>query len=322
MAVYRGEWPWDMSRSARARRVALTLEVQLHTPFDGSSPPFHIGVARVALDAWIEVDHELPRYLAEKRRLARLAPAETFVEEPDTREAQSELLQLLSQHLLARFPSVYRQAGAALLVSPTGDTVALDDRAQAPLAIASRLVQEDLILMRRGTNGWRLSAGSLSFPSSWHLREKFGRPMPQIHGAVPGFGAGSKNIGIIERMFDNLGADEVFVRWNWGFYDDGALYHPAPGNGTHHFSAGGDAEHIFLRVERQTLRKLPQSRDVVFTIRTHLNPLGALEHHAERKRLAQAMVRQIEALSAEQLAYKGLAREYGRLLARLRELAA
>jgi hypothetical protein len=298
------------------------LEVHLHTPFDGSSPPFHIGVSRITLDAWIEVDHELARYLAEKRRLAQLAPAETFVEEPDTRDAQAELLQLLVEHLVERFPAAYRREGSALLVLPAGDAVPLDDRTEPPLRTASRLVQEDLILMRRDEQGWRLTAGSLSFPSSWHLREKFGRPMPQIHGAVPGFGAGSKNMNIIERMFDNLDASDVFVRWNWGFYDDGSLYHPAPGNGTHHFAGDGDARHIFLRVERQTLRKLPRSGDVVFTIRTHLNPLSALEQHADRKRLAGAMVRQIESLSPQQLAYKGLARERDRLLERLRELAA
>ncbi|HEY2683917.1 MAG TPA: DUF3445 domain-containing protein [Steroidobacteraceae bacterium] len=292
----------------------------MHTPFDGSSPPFHIGVSRVALDAWIEVDHELPRYLGEKRRLGQVAPFETFVEEPGTREAQAELLELLCAHLLAHFPAVYRKDGSSLSVIPTGESVALDVSGEAPLRIAAALVQEDLILMRRAENGWRLAAGSLSFPSSWHLREKFGRPMPQIHGAVPGFGVGSKNIGIIERMFDNLETDAVFVRWNWGFYDDGALYHPAPGNGIHHFAGGGDAKHIFLRVERQTLRKLPRSRDVVFTIRTHLNPLSTLEHHPERKRLAAAMMGQIDALSPQQLAYKGLADEHERLLSRLREL--
>ena len=42
--------------------------------------------------------------------------------------------------------------------------------------------------MRRGEDGWRLAAGSLCFPSSWSLDEKFGRPLQEIHAPVPGFG--------------------------------------------------------------------------------------------------------------------------------------
>ncbi|TIU52784.1 MAG: DUF3445 domain-containing protein, partial [Mesorhizobium sp.] len=62
----------------------------------------------------------------------------------------------------------------------------------APLVQASLLVQEDLILMRRDESGWRLAAGSLCFPSSWSLLEKFGKPLQQIHAPVPGFGPGTR----------------------------------------------------------------------------------------------------------------------------------
>jgi hypothetical protein len=93
--------------------------------------------------------------------------------------------------------------------------VRLDDPARRPLLIAASLVQEDLIIMRKGLTGWRLATGSLSFPSSWHLREKFGRPMPEIHAAVPGFGVGSRNMSVIQRMFDNLPPGQLYLRWNW-----------------------------------------------------------------------------------------------------------
>ena len=36
----------------------------------------------------------------------------------------------------------------------------------------------------------------------------------------------------------------------------------------------------FIRVERQTLRKLPQSGDILFTIQIYLDPLGMIACHA------------------------------------------
>jgi hypothetical protein len=293
----------------------------VHTPYDGSSPPFHIGVSKLDVAEWIEVDEQLHEYLAEKQRLRATVPGQLFVEEPATEAAQQEVLRLLADHLPLRYPAIYRRRGPQIDILDGVLRVRLDDPACRPLLIAASLVQEDLIIMRKGPSGWRLAAGSLSFPSSWRLREKFGRPMPEIHAAVPDFGVGSRNMSVIGRMFDNMPPEQLYLRWNWGFYDDGALYHPAPGNDTRRFGEHAKIDDIFLRVERQTLRKLPDSGDIVFTIRTHRNPLTLLARQPNRRQLARALVGQIAALSEPQLAYKGLTQERDRLLQRLEALA-
>ncbi len=291
--------------------------VRLHTPYDGSSPPFHIGVSKLDVADWIEVDEHLARYLAEKRRLRLTVPESTFVAEADTAGAQQEILDLLVEHLPRQFPDTYRLE-PPLMHLRESSPVNVQNPEMPPLLAAALLVQEDLILMRKGSSGWRLAAGSLSFPSSWHLREKFGRPMPEIHAAVPGFGVASRAMAVIQRMFDNLPPEQLYLRWNWGFYDDGALYHPAPGNGTHQFGAQGE---VFLRAERQTLRKLACSGDILFTIRTHLSPLDLLAQQPNRRELARALISQVEAFSEPQLAYKGLTLERDRLLHKLAALA-
>ncbi len=139
-------------------------------------------------------------------------------------------------------------------------------RAMPPLKAASLLVQEDLILMRRGDNGWRLAAGSLCFPSSWTLTEKFGRPLQEIHRPVPGFGPDTRNNELINRMFDRL--HQPVLRFNWSIQAGDALYHPLSHEGRVERaetrpSRFGDADlnaAAFIRVERQTLRKLPAKR--------------------------------------------------------------
>ncbi|TIL96884.1 MAG: DUF3445 domain-containing protein, partial [Mesorhizobium sp.] len=75
-----------------------------------------------------------------------------------------EVLDLLAAHLL-EFPETHRLGGSGIEVVGAASRLPAA-LAEAPLARASLLVQEDLILMRRGDSGWRLVAGSLCFPSS------------------------------------------------------------------------------------------------------------------------------------------------------------
>ncbi|MBZ9964441.1 heme-dependent oxidative N-demethylase family protein [Mesorhizobium sp. BR1-1-2] len=298
-----------------------------HTPYDGSSKLFTIGLKPLALADWIEVDEHLLPFLAEKRRLYAEMPGTVFVEEDGTRDAQREVLDLLEAHLPQVFPETHRCAsGGVEVIGAAGNPEG--GFAKPPLVAASLLVQEDLILMRRGDDGWRLAAGSLCFPSSWSLLEKFGKPLQHIHAPVPGFGPGTRPAELINRMFDGLQGQAV-ERYNWSIQSGGALYHPLSNverieraaSRPSRFADGDINAHAFIRVERQTLRKLPVSGDILFTIRIHLDPLAALAHHPDRATLAPAFAAQLEALDIAQLDYKGLTSDRDRLVGVLNQMA-
>ena len=282
-----------------------------HTPYDGSSSPFAIGLTPLDMAEWIETDGALGSYLQEKDRLSAAHSGIVFAEELESRAAQEEVLRELVSWLLENRPGIYSAEGEEISIDGTGRRIRLD-APSPPLLTAAKLVQEDLVLMRKGGSGWRLAAATLSFPSSWSLREKFGKPMHEIHAPVPGFGAGTRNAGLIERMFDNLRTWHPVKRFNWSIYTDGALYHPAS-------SGERDVrpEHAFLRVERQTLRKMPVSGDILFTIRIFLDPLLALQNLPNAQVLAASLASQLMALDVEQLAYKGLAANRDALVERL-----
>jgi hypothetical protein len=124
-------------------------------------------------------------------------------------------------------------------------------------------------------------------------------------------------------MFDNLRVDMPVVRWNWSVYGDPELFHPnTHETGEGRFGPGPIARNVYLRLERQTLRKLPGSGDILFTIRIYIDPLSALESHPEGARLALAIADQVKALSPAERTYKGLATEHEKLLARLEMMAA
>jgi dimethylamine monooxygenase subunit A len=304
----------------------------IHTPYDGSSKPFTIGLQQLDPTTWIEMDDQREVYLAEKRRLYRDETANVLVAEQGTETAQQEVLDLVVGHLEMYFPTLPRHPGEGrgpALVEALGLEVKRvpglcrdDGVTGSAIATAGLLIQEDLVLMRKSAAGWRLVAASLCFPSAWNLLEKFGKPMHEIHQPVPGFGEGTRNAGLIDRMFDNLRVEQPVIRWNWSLYGDAKLYHPASDNKMkNRFGEGEITGRVFMRLERQTLRKLPKSGDILFTIRIHTNPLEVLQTHPDGPDLAEAIADQIESLTEQELDYKGLTGERAKLIARLNQIA-
>ncbi len=76
-----------------------------------------------------------------------------------------------------------------------------------------------------------------------------------------------------------------------------------------------------MRVERQTLRRLPRSGNVLFTVHIHVDPITAFAKHPEGAHLAAGLRKQLLALNEDQLAYKGLTAERNRIAATLADLA-
>jgi hypothetical protein len=285
-----------------------------YTPYDGSSKLFQIGLKPLDLHDWIDADAHLLAYMDAKDKVMNRVPHEVFVAEAGTEDAQAEVLHLLADHLPHRYPNTYHRLGPQVDIVPAFRRVRMDAPFLPPLLIAAGLVQEDLVLMRKSANGWRLSAGCVCFASSWSLPEKFGKALDAIHAPVPGFSAGTRNATIMSRIFDNLTPDQPVVRWNWSIYGNDELHHPhlSP---SRRFDDG-----MYLRLERQTLRKLPVSGDILFTIRIYIDPLEALTRRDDGASLARAIATQIEALTPEELDYKGLTVEKNRLLQRLSEI--
>jgi dimethylamine monooxygenase subunit A len=299
------------------------------TPYDGSATPFTIGLKPLDPDQWIEPDGRLADQLSQKKRLYEEDFETVFAAEPGTREAQAEVLAMLADYLPSRFPDIYRRHDDRIDILPAGRSLHLGEWPQMPLVAASLLVQEDLVIMSRGNEGWRLVAAALCFPSSWSLAEKFGLPLHEIHIPVPGFGDGTRNARLIDRIFDNLAIDRPVERMNWSLQEDDRLHLPRSkgqrDEAVRHESGGllgiDPLARAFIRVERQTLRKLPLSGDILFTIRIHLDPMRLLAEHPDRARLTISLADQLAAMDTAQLDYKGILANRDRLVHSLREMA-
>lgn len=289
-------------------------------PYDLSAHLFQIGTRPLAPADWLEPDGAMAAQLAEKARLWREQFDAVFAQMPESRKAQAELLALLASYLPQCFPDRWRREGDAIRITGRDEPIILTADAP-PLLTAAHLVQDDLLILQRDHAGWRLVAGALAFPSSWLLSEKMGKVLDAIHDPVPGFGPGTRAAQIMARMFDAARPETPMLRWNFSLYGDDRLFHPdMSGPDAARFGAGARADPVYLRVERQTLRKLPETGAMAFTIRISLHGLDQIAQHPQAPRIASTLIAQIEALTPEQLDYKGLTRERDRVLARLGEI--
>ncbi|WP_457587201.1 heme-dependent oxidative N-demethylase family protein [Ensifer canadensis] len=289
-----------------------------HTPYDGSSKPFTIGLTQLDPDRWIEPDDQIQHYLNQKAHLLAQSRGAVFVAEDGTEKAQNEVLQILSDYLPTRYPDIYCRQDNLMIVGGRRVALSGDDA----LVIAGSLIQDDLAIMQRSDRGWRLGAAYIAFPSSWSLAEKFGRTMDEIHAPVPGFGDGTRNAELIARMFDNLPPGRFVERFNWAVNVDGSLH--LPKSKSESLSATAielTEESAFIRIERQTLRKLPETGAIVFTIRIYSDPLSLLRQREDAATLALAFVEQLRALDLPQAAYKGLVSKRDALISALISIA-
>src|SRR4051812_47631424 len=93
---------------------------------------------------------------------------------------------------------------AELVARACGAALAPD---RPPLEAAALLVQEDLCVLDRNAERWRLVAGVVAFPSMWRLPAKLGLPVAAIHEPVPFYAA--ELAERVDRFLDRLRPDSA-----------------------------------------------------------------------------------------------------------------
>jgi hypothetical protein len=247
-----------------------------YLPFsDGKPFALRMGLQPLPAEQWIEPGEDFSAQLAEKRRLLATRHDDVVQVLPQARLASEEALKLLLQHLRRYYPG--RFALRALRSIGTGGKWDFSQLSLHPLEHATRLVQEDFCILQSDDESgdtYRLTAGAVCFPSNWRLADKIGRALSDVHGPVPGYA--EKLASPVDRFFKNLADGTIMVRANWLIHATPELFqsgHKLDAATAAAIAPENAGEKLWLRVERQTLRRLPQSGAVLFTIRTHVTPL-------------------------------------------------
>lgn len=279
-----------MTATTEPPRIGLPPQT-IHLPFEPG--PYRMAMGLIALpdSDWFELDQRYPEEMAERRRLLDARHDAVFAALPQSDAARAETLAEVAANLATRHPAWFSRNGDRLDNRLTGEAWDLAAPARDPLELAGRLVQEDLCLIQPGETGPLLTAAVLCFPSRWRLAEKIGRPLAEVHGPVPFYA--DRLARPVDRFMHHVKPGHIAARLNWSVLDDPALFQPTGKwrQGHNTLVAPENAgQALFLRVERQTLRRLPRTGAVLFGIRVHVYPLAAaITTPALAARLAEAV---------------------------------
>ena len=189
-----------------------------------------------------------------------------------------------------------------LIAAAVGDPAAGDHR--HPLVDAALMVQEDLVVVQLVDGRWTVTAGVVCFPTNWTIADKLGQPLAAVHGPVAHYDTELRDK--VDRFHDRLTVDRPVWRRNWFVTPTGELHLPEfpPGLVIPDVVAP-DGSPMWIRSERQTLRRLPRSAAILFTIRVQRTPLGILR---ERPDLARRMLAAIRSWDDAKRAYTSTGR--------------
>ncbi len=273
-------------------RIPWLLDRPAELPFMDPRRAHPPGIGPVEMADLIVTGPDYAAQMAERERLLA-GERETVLRcLPDAASAASEMLDFVLENLSGR--SDFTVADDRVM-RPDGATVTLD-RAD-PLATIGRLVAEDVCLMLPGEGEMRLGGAVLCFPSRWLLAEKIGLPLTDIHAPVPVYDETLARR--VARLFDNVREGRPLVRVNWLIHTTAQLFLPMASDAKQGVWASDDGP-LYLRTERQSLVRLPESGAVAFVIRTQVSELASLSAE-ERETLAS----ELAALESDDVAYRG-----------------
>ncbi|EOD46230.1 putative alpha- -mannosyltransferase protein [Neofusicoccum parvum UCRNP2] len=245
-----------------------------------------MGLRTLNWNEWIELDNEYLSYHAKKaERLASPRAAKLYHTAPEAFDGAVELLEELCSYLPQRYPSLFRKTDVGMDNLATGESLNIVERPlkEDPMAMCARQVQDDLAIMFERPDGqYYLLAGAILLAGFWRLEDKLGMPLSEIHtsGNVPEYKTKLEK-GMMN-FFRRVKPENPVVRNNYFIQVDDDLawsYSIGPEDGEEGtigwFSAEKDRaiKHHYFRSERQSLRRLPRSGGVVFTIRTYFHPI-------------------------------------------------
>ena len=242
--------PFDREPAGAAPVRALAPIPDEWVPQASHAARLRVGARNLDAATWVSpVDADWPATLAMKRSLVAERPAEVVACLAGAEEACDEV--------------------AAGVLASIGEAPTEEHGIDALVDTALR-VADDLCILQDGDDGVpRLTAAVLCSPNRWRLTEKIGGTMATIHSPVARYDSDLDSP--VNAMLARLAPARPVWRINWGITNHPALFQPD----TPPQTPAMDPADMWLRVEWQTLRRLPVTGAVLFGIRTHVQTLRA-----------------------------------------------
>jgi hypothetical protein len=246
-----------------------------------SSPVSSTDVIFVALtkmepDWWLEVDNAYASRIAERRELYRKHGGKVLDYLPGSELACKELMEMCLQFYCARYPTLFSLDSEKQIFRNKLTKENTDIKSMHPLKVILHNVPEDFaIVLRNEEDGlYYFRAGVICSSLGWNVSTKIGMPLKDIHKPIPDYK--EKMSFSMDRYFSRMETNKPIQRGSWGLEVGSPLFMP-PGDPHEKLREVQDkdltVEDCNLRVDWQTLRRLPLSGAIVFNFKALFTPV-------------------------------------------------
>jgi hypothetical protein len=260
---------------------AMPIPEQILPQLVGENFRHRLGTFPVEIANWLLRDAEFDLTVQLKKKLLATRRSEVVGLQPGGDDVAQEAAQLVSQW-------------AGVELASTG----IDALVEASLLVADDLAVLQPVKSQDGSEQLLLNAAVVCCPSRWLLSEKMGHNMLAIHEPVAKY---ADHVGAaVDTYFQRLTVEKPVWRSNWIIQDHPALFQPQIPSGP----LVKTPDELWIRMERQTLRRLPKTGGILFTIRGYQQPLP--EYLSRSKQIAQDTRTLVERLPDDVAQYKSV----------------
>ncbi|MCA0433223.1 MAG: DUF3445 domain-containing protein [Proteobacteria bacterium] len=286
------------------------MSLPRYRPYEATAADFQIGLKPMDKSQWLDLNG-YASYLPQKRARLAADSQRYYRSLPSSLAAQGELLQAVTAHLLEHHGAEFASDGRRLTCRIDGVTHDLE-AAQEPLLTLSQFIVEDFVILQEEAGKIVITAAANPYTSSGRIIASVGGGIPWAHEPVPGL---NDKLGPrIDRILVNVREGVPAERFNWLVTAIGALLFPADSHAANAAASaemariladdpGRCGELLFIRAERQTLLRLPQTGAVAFSIHTYSDPLSSIARHRES---LTGMAAALASYSPERLGYSAM----------------
>ncbi|KAJ5562896.1 hypothetical protein N7461_001657 [Penicillium sp. DV-2018c] len=276
------------------------IEKALPRPYRPFRWAYHqtMSLTKLETDWWIELEKTYKSRIAQRKELYTKNGKQVLDAMPGSELACKELMEMVLQFICARYPQYFTLIDKRILQNKILGTEQ-DVTAKPPLQVLLDNVPEDFAVMLRDeqTGFYYLRAAVICSALGWNVASKIGKQLHEIHEPIPDYKekmqfsmdryvpsvyADGMELSIEVLItafsyFTKMPTDKPIQRGSWGLEVGQPLYMP-PGDPHQllRLSQRSDLrlEECHLRVDWQTLRRLPLSGAVVFNFKGLFTPVS------------------------------------------------
>ncbi|KAI6019653.1 hypothetical protein F5J12DRAFT_904094 [Pisolithus orientalis] len=244
---------------------------------------------------WIELESTYLSTIAQRKKLYADHGKLIIDELEGSREASRECMEMVIQYICQRYPNQFRYNDWTGVFTNEILHTRVDTTTIHPLIFLLEHVPEDFFIVQEDplTGLYRMTAGIACSAIGWNISHKIGKPLGEIHDPVPDYK--EKMALSVDRYFSKLSCDKPIQRGAWSLEVGEPLFFQKDSPKWHHRSRQDPdllTSDIFLRVDWQTLRRLPRSRAIVFNFKALFTPITDFRREPYIPRLLLKVLRE------------------------------